>query len=181
VDGEALSYFFHATNAPAARAATIAIHNSQFRRRGGAVSTIVGTTGAGTERCVTSSGLRASFIATAHTLHHAWHGRLVGSNQPRVRGPCLPQSGYSRAGIAFWLSLRHKRGRRRRRLSGRGCSSGVEHNLAKVGVEGSNPFARSKFPQGNKWLRTVFRGRFLLPRPWCESWGSRGEAVESGK
>src|SRR5262249_30292776 len=27
---------------------------------------------------------------------------------------------------------------------GRGCSSGVEHDLAKVGVEGSNPFARSK-------------------------------------
>lgn len=26
-----------------------------------------------------------------------------------------------------------------------GCSSGVEHNLAKVGVEGSNPFARSNF------------------------------------
>ncbi len=25
-----------------------------------------------------------------------------------------------------------------------GRSSGVEHNLAKVGVEGSNPFARSK-------------------------------------
>jgi hypothetical protein len=25
-----------------------------------------------------------------------------------------------------------------------GCSSGVEHDLAKVGVEGSNPFARSK-------------------------------------
>ena len=30
---------------------------------------------------------------------------------------------------------------RRQRQSGR--SSGVEHNLAKVGVEGSNPFARS--------------------------------------
>ena len=28
---------------------------------------------------------------------------------------------------------------------GCGCSSGVEHNLAKVGVEGSNPFARSSF------------------------------------
>ena len=28
---------------------------------------------------------------------------------------------------------------------GCGCSSGVEHNLAKVGVEGSNPFARSRF------------------------------------
>jgi hypothetical protein len=27
----------------------------------------------------------------------------------------------------------------------RGRSSGVEHDLAKVGVEGSNPFARSKF------------------------------------
>ena len=26
-----------------------------------------------------------------------------------------------------------------------GRSSGVEHNLAKVGVEGSNPFARSNF------------------------------------
>ena len=29
---------------------------------------------------------------------------------------------------------------------GRGCSSVVEHDLAKVGVEGSNPFARSKNP-----------------------------------
>src|SRR5258708_5081546 len=27
----------------------------------------------------------------------------------------------------------------------RGRSSGVEHNLAKVGVEGSNPFARSNY------------------------------------
>ena len=33
------------------------------------------------------------------------------------------------------------------RQSGR--SSGVEHNLAKVGVEGSNPFARSKFSATN--------------------------------
>ena len=31
-----------------------------------------------------------------------------------------------------------------------GCSSGVEHNLAKVGVEGSNPFARSSFSQPTK-------------------------------
>src|ERR1700677_527640 len=35
--------------------------------------------------------------------------------------------------------------RRRRSRRGCGCSSGVEHNLAKVGVEGSNPFARSIF------------------------------------
>ena len=33
--------------------------------------------------------------------------------------------------------------------SGCGCSSGVEHNLAKVGVEGSNPFARSKSPMSD--------------------------------
>ena len=33
---------------------------------------------------------------------------------------------------------------------GCGCSSGVEHDLAKVGVEGSNPFARSSFsPDSN--------------------------------
>ena len=30
----------------------------------------------------------------------------------------------------------------------------VEHNLAKVGVEGSNPFARSKFPHGNQSVMT---------------------------
>jgi hypothetical protein len=33
----------------------------------------------------------------------------------------------------------------RRQSQGCGCSSGVEHDLAKVGVEGSNPFARSNF------------------------------------
>src|SRR5690606_19526287 len=41
-----------------------------------------------------------------------------------------------------------------------GCSSGVEHNLAKVGVEGSNPFARSNksIPQtGISALRFLFR------------------------
>jgi hypothetical protein len=32
----------------------------------------------------------------------------------------------------------------------RGRSSGVEHNLAKVGVEGSNPFARSSRPEPNR-------------------------------
>src|SRR5437763_7531720 len=34
--------------------------------------------------------------------------------------------------------------RRTPTLFGCGCSSGVEHNLAKVGVVGSNPIARSK-------------------------------------
>src|SRR6201982_2244159 len=36
---------------------------------------------------------------------------------------------------------------------GRGCSSGVEHNLAKVGVEGSNPFARSKISSHRRSVR----------------------------
>src|SRR6478735_10094758 len=44
----------------------------------------------------------------------------------------------------------------------RGCSSGVEHNLAKVGVEGSNPFARSKlFLQLQENTRTAL-GRFFV-------------------
>ncbi len=37
-----------------------------------------------------------------------------------------------------------------------GCSSGVEHNLAKVGVEGSNPFARSS--HSNQVLRRLPTG-----------------------
>ena len=46
---------------------------------------------------------------------------------------------------------------RRRRTSGR--SSGVEHNLAKVGVEGSNPFARSNF------LPVLVLRRWVAPMP----------------
>src|SRR5262245_5434186 len=45
---------------------------------------------------------------------------------------------------AFWRSLPPD-GRSGRLPYGCGCSSGVEHDLAKVGVEGSNPFARSIF------------------------------------
>ena len=37
--------------------------------------------------------------------------------------------------------------------------------VAKVGVEGSNPFARSRFPQENQGLRSGPPGPFLLPRP----------------
>ena len=43
-----------------------------------------------------------------------------------------------------------------RRQSGR--SSGVEHNLAKVGVEGSNPFARSSFPRNVEGQPLLRRG-----------------------
>jgi hypothetical protein len=47
-------------------------------------------------------------------------------------------------------------------LMGRGRSSGVEHNLAKVGVEGSNPFARSRISQENQTLKKHPPGCFLL-------------------
>ena len=57
-----------------------------------------------------------------------------------------------------------------------GCSSGVEHNLAKVGVEGSNPFARSKIPvckirhAGRHGRPVVFWlvGRGEAPEAWAE-------------
>jgi hypothetical protein len=62
---------------------------------------------------------------------------------------------------------RGRRGGRRRYCQGarlslcsraaRGRSSGVEHNLAKVGVEGSNPFARSKSSEQWRPRRTAAR------------------------
>jgi hypothetical protein len=50
----------------------------------------------------------------------------------------------------------------RERSSGR--SSGVEHNLAKVGVEGSNPFARSSFSKQNQYLTAQAEIDFLVTR-----------------
>ena len=46
---------------------------------------------------------------------------------------------------------------------GCGCSSGVEHNLAKVGVEGSNPFARSNNSLKSLRLRPSPGGRSRGP------------------
>jgi hypothetical protein len=37
-----------------------------------------------------------------------------------------------------------------------GRSSGVEHDLAKVGVEGSNPFARSNFSNNFLYLQSKY-------------------------
>ncbi len=57
---------------------------------------------------------------------------------------CIPESiGSYTACLTETTSLAEKTG-------ASGCSSGVEHNLAKVGVEGSNPFARSSF---SDWFR----------------------------
>src|SRR5271170_4366026 len=58
--------------------------------------------------------------------------------QARDGGCCLGLEG-----VAISRGLRHKRPSSVSSRRGCGCSSGVEHNLAKVGVEGSNPFARS--------------------------------------
>jgi hypothetical protein len=46
-----------------------------------------------------------------------------------------------------------------RRHLGCGCSSVVEHDLAKVGVEGSSPFARSRFSswQSDSWTKAAAR------------------------
>ena len=64
--------------------------------------------------------------------------------------------------VAIACALRpYRRGLRRRRRAS-GCSSGVEHNLAKVGVEGSNPFARSKTPLNLNGLAGSGIRAFLL-------------------
>ena len=62
----------------------------------------------------------------------------------------VPSYGQIELAIAFTLGLgnktRHLAGFFRSHYTLSGRSSGVEHDLAKVGVEGSNPFARSNFP-----------------------------------
>jgi hypothetical protein len=52
-----------------------------------------------------------------------------------------------------------------------GCSSGVEHNLAKVRVEGSNPFARSKFSSGIQRSKRSFGAVFAFEL--CAFWTCR--------
>jgi hypothetical protein len=48
-------------------------------------------------------------------------------------------------------------------LPDRGRSSGVEHNLAKVGVVGSNPIARSNFA---RWYVKGFNDLPVIPGDW---------------
>src|SRR6185436_17511050 len=69
------------------------------------------------------------FAAIVHeTGLSAWHWTACGLLHSR-----------SAFGIGLPLTARV------RRHLGCGCSSVVEHDLAKVGVEGSSPFARSRF------------------------------------
>ncbi len=53
-------------------------------------------------------------------------------------------------GIGLPLTASH------RRHLGCGCSSVVEHDLAKVGVEGSSPFARSNLSKSTQYLTLPF-------------------------
>jgi hypothetical protein len=59
----------------------------------------------------------------------------------------------------------------------RGCSSGVEHNLAKVGVEGSNPFARSKSLNGLVEQGGARQGRLSAECPRNVFGGRSGDAL----
>ena len=88
-----------------------------------------------------------------------WHCRAcvslrVTRAQSPAKSPTLPVgAGISRSWQfspcpsrkALLVARLTRRGQRLHQASS-GRSSGVEHNLAKVGVEGSNPFARSRFP-----------------------------------
>ena len=80
-----------------------------------------------TWRCRSADG-RPSGPAMIGT---SWTGQIICWNG--LPPFCCIQARFAanRRAVACWA--RH----------GCGCSSGVEHNLAKVGVEGSNPFARS--------------------------------------
>src|SRR5213079_2563425 len=102
---------------------------------------------------------------------------VFGGNSGTLRrgpGPCKGSlNGYSpalsrRAGLQaaprFTLA-----GRGYAKMSGR--SSGVEHDLAKVGVEGSNPFARS-----SRLIRIAKRPT----RHWCRGGSGLFGAVPRG-
>ena len=64
-------------------------------------------------------------------------GALLLDHQPRAQWRCPQPAG--EALLANLRALLHIP------TDGRGCSSGVEHHVANVRVEGSNPFARSNF------------------------------------
>jgi hypothetical protein len=91
--------------------------------------------------------------------------QLLGGCQRRCHSwaRCCPTIGKARLAnlpATTIISVLDNRGRSRR--DGRGCSSGVEHNLAKVGVVGSNPIARSRFSQENQKGHSGPWGRLWL-------------------
>ncbi len=86
-----------------------------------------------------------------HAVFHAFKNRCFSSRfraiVKKTDKPCKTPLAKPR-GLGQMIHLA------RCKTSRRGCSSGVEHNLAKVGVEGSNPFARSNLLAETKALKT---------------------------
>jgi hypothetical protein len=114
----------------------------------------------GAKGCADLSAFRAPAVNIGHFLGISCGCRRV---QPRrLQKAALWPRSFSAA--AYWPAAYPP--------YGCGCSSGVEHNLAKVGVEGSNPFARSK--------TTDITGSSLPKRPKplsADLRGSMGEAT----
>ncbi|MBB2202271.1 hypothetical protein [Gluconacetobacter tumulisoli] len=52
----------------------------------------------------------------------------------------------------------------------------LPYRVAKVGVVGSNPIARSRFSKENQSVKAALRGRFLFPHPRQTNRGSGREA-----
>src|SRR6516164_5871494 len=90
---------------------------------------------------------------TRDTRCRALHGPRVRSRQGARRAQMKRWARWLQRLRPFGIGARSSGRLRARPEVGRGCSSGVEHDLAKVGVEGSNPFARSKILNDIKKLR----------------------------
>src|SRR6516225_418129 len=86
--------------------------------------------------------------------------------------PMKPQAGWLQRLRPFGIGARSSGRLWAQPEFGCGCSSGVEHDLAKVGVEGSNPFARSKFSLSSNRLELSTRG---ASTHWAagEAWGKQ--------
>ena len=120
-----------------------------------------------------------------------WHCRArlslrVTRAQSPAKSPTLPVgAGISRSWQfspcpsrkALLVARLTRRGQRLHQASS-GRSSGVEHNLAKVGVEGSNPFARSNFPHQKMLQRRLSRRLLFL---WARFAHTARHSVGGGK
>ncbi len=94
----------------------------------------------GAIRQVQSPRIARNAAAQHRTGHQLCKESAFEGLRPRTKAVnCPPHP--SRTALLYHKSIGSAQ-----RTSGR--SSGVEHNLAKVGVEGSNPFARSSFSKG---------------------------------
>jgi hypothetical protein len=112
----------------------------------------------GAKGCADLSAFRAPAVNIGHFLGISCGCRRV---QPRrLQKAALWPRSFSAA--AYWPAAYPP--------YGCGCSSGVEHNLAKVGVEGSNPFARSKITLSHSRYRLELLALFAdvrrRKRPW---------------